>query len=39
MTTSCGRVYPRFADMIRKLDGADAQAQLATENGKTEGGE
>ena len=32
-------VPDRFADMIRKLDGADAQAQLATENGKTEGGE
>lgn len=35
-------VPDRFADMIRKLDGAEAQAQLASDTGtsaKTEGGE
>jgi hypothetical protein len=32
-------VPDRFADMIRKLDGADAQAQIAGDQGKKEGGE
>jgi hypothetical protein len=32
-------VPDRFADMIRKLDGAEAQAQIAGEPGKNEGGE
>jgi hypothetical protein len=32
-------VPDRFADLIRKLDGAEAQAQIAGEPGKTEGGE
>jgi hypothetical protein len=32
-------VPDRFAELIRKLDGAEAQAQIAGEAAKTEGGE
>jgi hypothetical protein len=32
-------VPDRFAELIRKLDGAEAQAQIAGDPGKNEGGE